>query len=228
MKMERGICFPKRIKGPLEIQQELNISKEHNVTLKIGDVVTLHTVNVSTIRGVDINEVPVFYKTEENLETKHQEWPTNYEKKKRNTFKENKARMDADYESLPDNFKKRIDRFRKNNPKFRIDFEEYELFCCKEALKIAKAFKNRWEIAKFKDDLLWEQQIREVPDLSSDHSGNTFNCACMLASLHLECPDMVPKMHGSLSPLVGSKDFGDINVDLKIRHKSTIEKSHCL
>lgn len=46
--------------------------------------------------------------------------------------------MDVDYENLPDAFKKRIDRFRANNPDFRFEFESYELFCCMEAVKIAE------------------------------------------------------------------------------------------
>lgn len=186
------------------------LSKEYEVVPKVGDKVALYTVNVSTVRGVDINNEKIFYKTDAELEAERNEWLINYEKEKQETFEKNKAQLDADYESLPENFKQRIDRFRKNNPKFRVDFESYEMFCCQEALKIAAVCKTTTDIAAF-HDLKWEQQIMVVPTLSDGHSGNTFGFACVLARFQIECPDKVSEAHGSLSVLVGSEAFGDID-----------------
>lgn len=196
----------------LEGSWSFGLLKEYGAIPKAGDRVTLHTVNFSKVRGVEINNIQVFYKTDKELDQEHKAWCANNEKEKMATFEKNRAQMDADYEALPDNFKKRIDRFRKNNPKFRVDFEGYELFCCKEALKIAAAFKTSAEITAF-HETDWDGQLKAVPNLSDGHSGNTFGCACMLARLQLECPERVYEMHGSLSPLVGSKDFGDIAVN---------------
>ena len=66
------------------------------------------------------------------------------------------------------------------------------------------------DITKF-HALNYEGQLEMVPTLSDGHSGNTFGFACMLARLQIEYPDKVYEVHGSLSPLVGSKDFGDID-----------------
>ena len=196
----------------IEGSWRFGLSKEYGVKPKIGDAITIYTVNFSTIRGVEINNIQVYYKSDEQLEQEHKDWCENYEKEKQEAFEKDKAQMDADYEALPDNFKKRIDRFRNNNPKFRVDFERDELFCCKEALKIAGVCKTQEDVMKF-HDLGFEEQIKILPTLSDDHSGNTFGCACMLARFQLECPDKVSEMHGSLSPLVGSKDFGDIAME---------------
>ena len=194
----------------LEGSSSFGLDKKYGAIPRAGDTINLHTVNFSTVRGVDLNGVPVFYKTDEDLERERQEWLANYEREKLETFEKNKAQMDADYEALPENFRKRIDRFRHNNPKFRVDLEGYELFCCKEALKIAAAFKTVAEITAF-HDMGWEDQLKAVPTLSDGHSGNTFGAACMLARLQIESPGRVYELHGSLSPLVGSEVFGDID-----------------
>jgi len=196
----------------IEGSWSFGLSKEYGVKPKIGDAITIYLVNVSMIRGVDINNIQVYYKSDEQLEQEHKEWCDNYEKEKQEAFKRDKEQMDADYEALPDNFKKRIDRFRKNNPNFREDFEKYELFCCTEALKIAGICKTQEDIMKF-HELGFEEQIKILPTLSDGHSGNTFGCACMLARIQLEMPDKISEFHGSLSPLVGSKTFGDIAIE---------------
>lgn len=54
--------------------------------------------------------------------------------------------------------------------------------------------------------LSYEEQREVVPNLNDGHSGNTFGCACALAFAYLDCPENVPKMHGALSPLVGSDE----------------------
>ena len=188
------------------------LSKEYGTTPKIGDKIKLHLTNATTVRGVDLNDIQVFYKSDEQLEQEHKEWCENYEKEKQETFEKEKNQLDSDYESLPDVFKQRIDRFRKNNPKFRVDYEGYEMFCCKEALKIAELLKTPEAIKSFHDNASLEEQIKLVPTLSDGHSGNTFGCACILAYTYANQSDLVSKMHGSLSPLVGSEAFGDIEI----------------
>ena len=190
------------------------LKKSYGVVPKIGDKLTVHTKGgeFGTIRGMDLNEVTIFWKTDEELEADRLEWLENNEREKQQKFKENKILLDEQYNELPDCFKKRIDRFRANNPRFRIDYESYELFCCTQAVEIANSLKTADKIQGFMK-LNWKQQEILVPKLSDGHSGNTFGCACRLAYLYLTNPENVSKLHGSLSPLVGSKDFGDIPIN---------------
>lgn len=183
------------------------LSKEYGVTPKVGDKFVLHCYQGSLVRGLNLNGKLVYYKSDEQLERERQEWLEKNRREKQEAFLKNKAEMDAEYEALPANFQKRIDRFRENNPRFRVDFESYELFCCNEAVKIALACKTVEEIKVFRG-AGWEIQKEIVSD---GHSGNTFGCACLLAQLHLESPESVSKLHGALSPLVGSKKYGDIS-----------------
>lgn len=192
-----------------EDSRSFGLLKKYGATPKVGDRIKTDTIRGSEIRGVVLNGVRVFYKTNKQLEQERQEWFANNERKKLEAFEKNKTQMDADYEALPENFKKRIDRFRENNDRFRIDYEGYEVFCCKEALKIAAACGTPEKIEEFKKSK-WEEQKNMVPDLSEDHSGNTFGCATQLAYTHLKWPESVHKIHGALSPLVGSDKYGDV------------------
>ena len=177
---------------------------------KIGDKLILCTINGSQIRGVFANGKKVFYKSDEQIEQERVEWLANHEKEKQAKFIEQKAQLDKDYDALPSAFQARIDRFRRNNSRFRIDYESYEMFCCKEAIKIAKACKTPDDVEKFKH-LDYDKQ-KEMVDIDDGHSGNTMGCALQLAYWYLKesISITVAKLHGSLSSLVGSEAFGDV------------------
>lgn len=179
---------------------------KYGVVPMVGDDITVYTKNFSTIRGVDINGKRIFYKSDEDLERDHREFCDRLDKEKKERFEKNKEKMDEQYENLPDCFKKRIDRFRKNNPNFRVDFEDYELFCCEQAIVIANTLKEPLKITEFKE-LGYEEQRKMVPDLSEDHSGNTFGMAVYLAYWYLQQPEAITMIAGALSPLVGSVEY---------------------
>jgi len=118
-----------------------------------------------------------------------------------------RAKLDAQYNSLPDHFKRRIDKFRANNPEFRQEYEGYEMFCCTQAVAFADALKTPEAVEAFYKLPYNEQRIR-VPAMDDGHSGNTFGAACSLAIHYLREPQDVVKMHGALAPLVGSEEYG--------------------
>ena len=186
------------------------MSKEYGVELKAGDKLTIYSDGpFGTIRGMDLNGNRVYWRTEKQIEDERQVWLRKHEEDKQRAFKENMSKMDKRYDALPKIFQDRIDRFRQNNSRFRIDFEEYELFCCEQAVAIANACGSAEEVREFaqKD---WDEQKAQVPGLSDGHSGNTFGCSCRLAYFYLSQPENVTKMHGALSPLVGSREYGDV------------------
>ena len=187
------------------------LKKEYGVKPKVGDKLTVHTKGGSfgTIRGMDLNGNKIFWKTDEDLESERVEWLRENEEDKQQKYKDNVVEMDKQYNALPKCFKERIDKFRANNDRFRIDYESYELFCCDQAILIAKACKTKEEVQAFKVKD-WDKQLKQVKALSDGHSGNTFGTACALAYWYLEQPENVVKMHGALSPLVGSEEYGDV------------------
>ena len=180
----------------------------------VGEEITIHTKGgtFGTIRGVDIkvnNEVwkQIFWKTDEELDAEREAWLKKNEEDKQRRFAENVDKMDAQYQALPDYFKARIDRFRANNSSFRVDFEDYELFCCEQAVIIANALKTPENVENWSNS---DNRFELVPELSHDHTGNTMGCSTSLAYWYLKEPEAVQKIHGALSPLVGSKAYGDV------------------
>ena len=187
------------------------LKKEYGVKPVIGDKLTVHTKGgaFGTIRGMDLNGKQIFWKTDEDLEAERLEWLRKNEEEKQQRLKDNVAKMDEQYNALPKCFRERIDKFRTNNERFRIDYESYEVFCCEQAVVIANACKTPEEIQAFAKKS-WEEQLKQVPELSDGHSGNTFGASCHLAHWYLLNPENVVKMHGALSPLVGSNEYGDV------------------
>ena len=116
---------------------------------------------------------------------------------------------DRRIEALPALFRDRIKKFQRDGGHaFRRDYEPYELFCCEEAVVIASALKTSAAVRAFKD-AGWDEQKKQVPQLSGGHSGNTFEVACLLAYDFLSSmPERVIQDHGALTPLVGCDAYG--------------------
>jgi hypothetical protein len=212
-------------------------AKKWHIKIKVGDTARFYGKGFGMpVRGLDINGVQCFYRTERQEEEKHQRWVKNYEAKKRAEFEKNKAALDESYNNLPEIFQKRIDKFRTNNPEFRWEFESYEMFCCEQAVLIAttigknlvdKAVTEGLSLQEAKkviagrvpkalkefSDMPWEKEKEMVPGLSDGHSGNTFDCAVALAGLYMsESPENVEKLPGALAPLVGSEKYRCVSV----------------
>ena len=176
----------------------------------------MYTTNGSQVRGFDLNGKRVFYKTDEDLDRDHKAWVEKYQKEKEEIFEKEKAQYDKQYESLPQIFKDRIDKFRNDNPKFRVDYESYELFTCTEAVIIAEACGSAEKVREFSQ---CNDRWSMVPNLDKGHSGNTMGMATRLAYIYLEQPDMVTKAHGALAPLVGSREYEEKNKRAKLVKK---------
>ena len=107
------------------------LDKKYGAVPKVGDDIIVYSEG-STVRGVTLNGKKLYYKTDKQLSDEHEEWRRKYQQQKEDNFKKDRQRLDKVYNSLPDFFKKRIDRFRANNPDFRVDYESYEMFCITE------------------------------------------------------------------------------------------------
>jgi hypothetical protein len=177
---------------------------------QVGDKIICQTKNISTVRGIILNGVQLYYKSDKQLEDEHKAWCEEYHRKQEEDFKKNQAKLDKDFNELPKPFQDRIQRYRDNNPDFRVEYEPYEMFCCTEAVKMAKALKTPEAVEAFKE-LSYEEQRKLVP-FDEGHSGNTFSTAVGLAYWYLKDHSIVAQMHAALSPLVGSLSSGDIDV----------------
>lgn len=160
------------------------------------------------VRGVFIDGVCFRYRTPTQQDWKHRLWCAQKNADDQARAAREIPDRDRRWAALPPEFRARKQRFMANNPEWRRDYEGYELFTCEEAYKIALVFESADQIAAW-SQLSWEAQKELHPEIGDGHSGNTFGMACRLAMAYLTKPGAVEKAHGALSPLVGSKAYGD-------------------
>lgn len=172
-----------------------------------GMTLRMYGQRFGTIRGQVLDGKVVFYRSPGEQERREAEQHAQRQRDKQERFENSRDTLDAQYEALPDAFKKRIDWFRSQTANWRVEFEAYELMCCCDAVKIADALKTRNSIENF-SQADWEDQKKAVPDLDDGHSGNSFGMACRLAWVYVEEPDMLWKWHGAMCPLVGCEEYG--------------------
>lgn len=200
----------------------------HGIVPKAGDTLRIYGGFGFPARGMALNGVIVFWHSPGEEKEVHRLMVERMDAERRERFEKERPSLDAQYAALPEIFRQRIDRFRANNPDFRWEYESYELFCCTEAVKLATYLRSveaaerytqltQCSITDEKERWYreWEEQkaIDKAAGISDGHSGNTHGAMVSLAFWYLKQPEAVAKIHGALSPLVGSFAYGDIRPD---------------
>lgn len=190
------------------------VGAEHGVEPHVGDEAKFYGRGIgSPVRGLMLNGRVVFYRTAEEEDAHRQRQVEADKRKRRDDFeREGRAKLDADYATLPAEFKRRLDGLRRRNPDFRWEYEGYEMMVCRDAALIALALKTADAVREFRA-APYEEQRRRVPDLSDGHSGNSFGAAVRLAWLYLTRPELVEREHGAMCPLTGCRDYGCAALD---------------
>jgi hypothetical protein len=111
----------------------------------VGDTIRVYGGFGSVVVGVDVNGVEVFYRTPPEV-TQHRALESvKMRERKERDFETERPKLDAIYDALPDAFKRRIDKYRANNPNFRRDYEGYEIMCCRDAVIVAEHYRPEFE-----------------------------------------------------------------------------------
>lgn len=160
-----------------------------------------------TVRGLAINGVEFFYRTEAEDDERHKKAAEEADAKKKREAEEELPRNLQRIAALPEFFRRRLERFNWNNPDFWWESLAYELFTCEQAVIIAVACPTGDDVKAFAA-MAYAEQRQRVPDLDDGHSGNTFGMACRLAFWYVTEPQNVVKEHGALCALVGCKAYG--------------------
>lgn len=137
------------------------------------------------VRGIVIDDTVMFYRTPQQAKEDHKKVVDNRNKKNREEFKKNIKHYDAQYNSLPNFFKARIDQLRNKNPDDRPEWEPYELMIATQAVEIAKYTKTIEDLQKWWKLENFKEQKKIVPTLWDGHSNYTFGCSCNLAIQHI-------------------------------------------
>jgi hypothetical protein len=166
------------------------------------------------IRGIEIAGSLLYYETEETYAARQKVIQAKEDTEDKRKYEESgKAENDARIALLPPVFQERIADFRRRREDFGWKREAYELFTCEQAVLISQHVKVDDMEAFHK--LEWHQQRTVVPGLDEGHSGNTFGAACMLAKFYLTQPNLVPKFHAAICPLLGCDTCGCFSTEAK-------------
>jgi hypothetical protein len=164
------------------------------------------------VRGVAIDGRVYRYQTEEEQEAEHAAHVDEEKTKRQALLEREMPDRDRRRAALPEPFRLRLEGFIAARPNWRRDCESYELFCCEEAALIAAHFAGRENAAEQIDRFRaasTEDEKAELPGLRyAEHSGNTWGCSSVLAQAYLVSPELVPRVHGALCPLIGCQEYG--------------------
>jgi len=167
------------------------------------------------VRGIFVDGYRFRYETPDGQKQRYKDESAKKDREAQAHLDANCAERDRQWAALPAIYQQRMARFVKNNPTWRRDYEEYELFVCGQAHLIASALKTRAAIAEFAK-MDEGEAMRLVPGLDGGHSGNTLGAACQLAAYEIDLPEGVVQSHGAISPLVGSEAHGDLSSEQKV------------
>lgn len=209
--IERVIPRDGKVELRIDGSGVLIAKNENNHVVEVGDKARFYGKGFGfTVRGVvvfpqDGGEAKVlYYRTEEQDEADHKRWVEESRNKRKEEYAEHIESNNKRISKLPKEFQDRINGFRQN-PEWGPEYEGYELFTCEEAVFLANYCKTIDGLKEFRE-LPFDKQVEA--GLGDGHSGHTFSCACVLARLFIENPELVAKYHGAMCTLVGCKEYG--------------------
>jgi hypothetical protein len=166
------------------------------------------------LRGIDIGNNPVFFKTAAQIEEERLAWLQQREieqAEKKRLFYINLADPSSDFNvrlsTLPKVFRQRIVKF------FRLgeDFwsvATYELYACMAAVKIASACRSHRRIHAFCRSSSSEEKLEVLGQEVHDYlSGHQFAFACTLACSYLRSAKSVRTRPGAMQLVTGPKTY---------------------
>lgn len=178
------------------------------VAPKVGSVARFYGRGIGfVVRGLVIDGQVIFYRTPDEDRQRHAQWVRDLDAGKRRRFAEQEADLDRRVAALPTVFTKRIERFRRNNPDFRWEWEAYELVICETAVLLAQAYILPHQI-EINASLPFAALKANIPDLDDGLSGNQFDLAVRLAKVYRDNPLLVPAQHAGMCPIVGCRESG--------------------
>ena len=156
---------------------------------KVGDTFTIFGTLGFPFYGQELNGALLWYDSPEQEVAKREADRAALIAKRKREFAESLAQLDADFDSLPESFQRRISRFRSEDPDFRWRSEAYEMFCCKQAVLLAEWARSDGSTGSEAVERVrvWSEdsvaaQMASIPGWSDEHSGNTFWGSVSLAS----------------------------------------------
>lgn len=184
----------------------MDLDKSHNVTPLVGQLANLYILLGFGIVGLDLDGVPIFYKSEE---VREEEERREKEKKKAEFYgklNDPNSFFNKTLASFPKVFQQRFERFFQNGIDF-WNFADYELTACAAAVRIAEHYKTADGVDRF-DAAKEKLKVKILSrDLLNSISLNQLDFALALAKRYIHNPESVPNFPGAMTPLSGSAPY---------------------
>jgi len=189
----------------------ISAPKAEGVEPKVGDTVRFYGRPYGTVRGIFVNGQKLRYQTADEEQAAHMKQVLDDKAQKKADYEAKKDEYEARIKALPGVFQERVNAFMSRRDDFGPEYLPYELFCLEQAAAFAKAFPTTEQLQEFyKAD--WDKQREMCPEMSEDHSGNTFGFSVRMASILIDdseqAKEFAVKFHGALCPLVGCGEYG--------------------
>lgn len=157
---------------------------------KVGDTLRVYGRFGSQIQGQVLNGQVIWYRWPDQREAYRRRWVEDNDAKESREFILTRDELDRRYAELSLPFKKRLDRFRAEDPDFRRKSESYESFTLQQADLLIRHFGDAEKVRAWNQleaDRKYDEQHEQAPPGWSDqHSGNTHACAIGIAIAVLE------------------------------------------
>lgn len=166
-------------------------------------------------RGCAVGEVVMHYITREEAEDEQKVMSANIARERRERLERDREDLERRTNALRLPLRARVlakrARSKLSNDDWDANYWAYELFTCEEAQGIFLHFRDSAELAAW-FGMSGQAQQEVYPGLSDQHSGNTFDAACILARLLFEneakAAETLGRVYGTMAPLVGSDEAG--------------------
>lgn len=193
--------------------------KDVGIEPKPGDILRMYGQGIGyTVRGIVIEEKGIVrYRTEAQEQLDREVDRERKQNKRQDELDDERSERNLRIRELPQSLRQRIERFQIARENWRRDYEDYELFVCEEAAKIAQHFEGKNGIYHLNE---WTNQPNEQQEstfpVSDQHSGHTLEKAISLARLLLlDDEEAVIRDHGGECSFVGCEEYGCFAAEAK-------------
>lgn len=165
------------------------IPKKYGVEPKVGQSITQWPGGIGQpIRGTAIDGKILYYRTDGEQRLEGKAWAAEQEAKNIRYYVEHRDELDDEFSVLPKYFREKLQMLLDQGGQ-KVLWEpmgyQYQMFAFTEGFKIATALKTMEEVERF-SKLPYMEQVKLVPGLSDQHSGNTFGMAVQYAYWYLK------------------------------------------
>ncbi len=163
---------------PKLVERTMTDADHREIEPKVGDPFRVYGSIGRPIAGQVLNRTVIWYRDQNQRAERRRRDLADMEASRQRKFAIEQVELEMRYARLPESFQRRLDRFRGESPRFRVESESYESFCLEQAALLAEHFGSEEKVREWAAIKDYEEQMAVAPTGWSDgHSNNTYGAA---------------------------------------------------